>query len=256
MQYDLRTLAFLFIFYSLCGWCIESFYRSANAHAFVNPGFLKGPYVPLYGTGALVILAVCELTGNFSLTARMAAYFFSISLLELVVGETMLRVFGKRLWDYRDERFNIRGHVCPGFSLYWVVLALIFENTVYPVTVRMMAKSDPSLTFGFSLAAGAIMAIDLCFSSGAADASARLVREARAVIREGRAWDEGGAFASLWALVSVPRGGHLLTTRYIGPLNAARTWAVNRRRDILTNFWSAIKSNGIVRGILSRMGRI
>ncbi|TAL39991.1 MAG: hypothetical protein EPN93_00025 [Spirochaetes bacterium] len=255
MQYDPRTLAFLFIFYSMCGWCIESFYRSVNARAFVNPGFLRGPYVPLYGTGAIVILAVCALTADFSLTARMAVYFFSISLLELAVGEAMLRLFGRRLWDYRDERFNIRGHVCPGFSLYWVVLALIFENTVYPVTVRLMARADSTLTFMFSLAAGAVMAVDLFYSSGAAGASARLVRETHALIRGGRVWEPGRAFASLWTQVSLPGEPHAPRPQYIGPLNAARAWAGKRRREIRGKFRSALKSNGIVRGILSRAER-
>lgn len=48
------TIAFLFFIGSMAGWVIEvvfrRFFSSANPERkWINPGFLSGPYLPLYG---------------------------------------------------------------------------------------------------------------------------------------------------------------------------------------------------------------
>ena len=49
---------FFFFFYSFFGWCFESTYVSLHEKRFVNRGFIRGPFLPLYGTGALMMLIV------------------------------------------------------------------------------------------------------------------------------------------------------------------------------------------------------
>lgn len=48
-------IAFFFI-YSFLGWCIESAIVSFNKRKLTNRGFLKGPMLPLYGSGAVIML--------------------------------------------------------------------------------------------------------------------------------------------------------------------------------------------------------
>ena len=61
------TLAFLFFMGSVLGWVLELFLRRFFSRAnperkWINPGFLVGPYVPLYGFGlcGLFLLARLE----------------------------------------------------------------------------------------------------------------------------------------------------------------------------------------------------
>ena len=61
------TIAFLFFIGSIAGWGIEvvfrRFFSSANPERkWINPGFLSGPYLPLYGFSliALYLLAMLE----------------------------------------------------------------------------------------------------------------------------------------------------------------------------------------------------
>ena len=44
------VLSFIFIFYigSTCGWILELFFRRIVHGKWVNPGFLIGPYLPIY----------------------------------------------------------------------------------------------------------------------------------------------------------------------------------------------------------------
>lgn len=48
-------IAFFFI-YSFLGWCIESAIVSFNKRKLTNRGFLKGSVLPLYGSGAVIML--------------------------------------------------------------------------------------------------------------------------------------------------------------------------------------------------------
>ncbi|MEA3471057.1 MAG: phosphohydrolase, partial [Thermodesulfobacteriota bacterium] len=48
----LSEYLFLFVFFSIIGWVLEAVFRSFHAKTFINPGFLKGPYLPIYGMGA------------------------------------------------------------------------------------------------------------------------------------------------------------------------------------------------------------
>ena len=57
------TLAFLFCIGSVLGWGLEVIFRRFfSAHHWVNPGFLVGPYLPLYGSSlcVLYLLAMLE----------------------------------------------------------------------------------------------------------------------------------------------------------------------------------------------------
>ena len=60
MNYPL-ALAFLFYCGAIEGWILEFFFRNLISHRgprgkyFINPGFCKGPWLPIYGCGGLLI---------------------------------------------------------------------------------------------------------------------------------------------------------------------------------------------------------
>lgn len=112
-----------FVIFSILGWILEMVFRSVKNRRMVNPGFLAGFYLPIYGFGALIILGSHIILDTYSLPIRSFFYFISLSVLELTTGEAIEKIFHARLWDYRDNRFNIRGHVCLLFAIYWTVLA-------------------------------------------------------------------------------------------------------------------------------------
>ncbi|NCB29228.1 MAG: hypothetical protein EOM63_05650, partial [Clostridia bacterium] len=59
-MYTYSAVQWLLIFYSYCflGWCFETTVVSAQQKRFVNRGFVRGPMLPLYGTGAVLLLFV------------------------------------------------------------------------------------------------------------------------------------------------------------------------------------------------------
>ena len=56
MEFHFNSWLVYFYFYCICGWIFESLNVSIRQRKWVNRGFMKGPWLPLYGSGALVIL--------------------------------------------------------------------------------------------------------------------------------------------------------------------------------------------------------
>ena len=55
-SYYLSQWIIFFFIYSFIGWIWESCYVSVKKHRWINRGFMHGPMLPLYGSGAVVIL--------------------------------------------------------------------------------------------------------------------------------------------------------------------------------------------------------
>lgn len=121
---------------TVAGWFIELVYRTFfSQKKLVNPGFLSGPYLPIYGFG-IVYLYLFSLP-EIPLYSRILLFFAGTTILELVTGELFLRIFRLRLWDYSDRKFNYKGLVCPLFSFYWTLLALLFYYLLFPKLVSL-----------------------------------------------------------------------------------------------------------------------
>jgi len=151
---------FLFVFFSFIGWILEVIFRSFQARAFINPGFLKGPYLPIYGTGAL-ILTICatHLEGS-SLPVKGLVYLFVTTGLEFITGFIFDGCLHTPLWDYSEQRFRIKNYVCLQFSLYWLVLAFAFEYLVLPVYLSVFNLLNPVAVDIFAIVVSGVMFAD------------------------------------------------------------------------------------------------
>ena len=111
------TLAFLFCIGSILGWVLEVvFRRFFSAHHWVNPGFLIGPYLPLYGSSLCVLYLLAELEPLIAVEQaclRKLLLFLlmavAITLLEYVAGVIFIHGMKIKLWDYSDRWGNIGG---------------------------------------------------------------------------------------------------------------------------------------------------
>lgn len=83
MSYETyTTVDWLMFFYIYCflGWCFESTYVSIQHKKWINRGFMRGPFLPLYGSGAVIMLFVTiPVRDNFFLTFLFGAVGATIS---------------------------------------------------------------------------------------------------------------------------------------------------------------------------------
>ncbi len=145
---------YLLAFFSVAGWGLECVYRSVAQKKLVNPGFLKGPYLPIYGTAAVVLTLIIasihegaiSYAANFIplvnlkigalnalyltmliLLSKGLAYFLVTTGIELATGLFFGGLLKRPLWDYSGQPLCFKNQVCLKYSCYWVLLAF-FSN--------------------------------------------------------------------------------------------------------------------------------
>ena len=142
-MYSYTVTQWLFFFYIYCfaGWCIESAYVSFMEKKLTNRGFMRGPFLPLYGSGAIMMLVVSmPFRGRIILTYLAGCV--GATVLEYVTGVVMEALFKMRYWDYSDKPLNFQGHICLGTSLAWGFLTILMTEAVH-VPVEHLVLSVP-----------------------------------------------------------------------------------------------------------------
>lgn len=122
-----------FMTYCIFGWVFESLYCSLKTGKLLNRGFCHGPWLPIYGTGATLLVLTTEL---FGLTRPLSIYLTGVlggSLLELLTGWAMYHIFQVRWWDYSRNSFNFHGYICLWSSLAWGLMALLVLRLLHPL---------------------------------------------------------------------------------------------------------------------------
>lgn len=129
--YTFTQWLMFFYLYSFVGWVWESCYVSAKKRRWVNRGFLNGPFLPIYGFGAVTIL-VSTVAVRDSIPLIFLLGMAGATILEYVTGACMERMFHVRYWDYSNQKLNLNGHICLTSSLAWGAFSVLLVEVVHP----------------------------------------------------------------------------------------------------------------------------
>ena len=132
------TFLWFFFLYAFLGWCCEVCFAAVKNGGFVNRGFLNGPWCPIYGFGVcIVVLCLDPLHENLLLL--FAGSVVLTSLLELVTGFLLEKLFHQKWWDYSGMPLNIGGYICLLFSLVWGAACVFIVDVFHPFVAKMVA---------------------------------------------------------------------------------------------------------------------
>lgn len=147
--------AFLFFLGSLFGWVLELFYRRIVHKRWINPGFLKGPYLPIYGLGLVFMYLICLIDFSFIPVSfwRHAIRILFIGVvmtgIEYVGGIIFIKGMKIKLWDYSMRRGNLQGVICPLFSLIWTAVGALYCYLLNPWILSIVGWFDDNIGFSF-----------------------------------------------------------------------------------------------------------
>lgn len=148
----------LFLVGAVLGYLIEVLYRRfVSVRKWVNPGFMKGPWLPMYGFGLIIMFFMTwmivvitpddmtfynpigglfgkETVSGPCINDLLIIVIISalLILLEFIAGLIFVKGFKVRLWDYSNMKGNIMGIICPVFNLIWFSIAVIYYYGINP----------------------------------------------------------------------------------------------------------------------------
>lgn len=167
-------LAFLFAVGSFLGWGLEVLFRrfTSQNKKWVNPGFLIGPWLPIYGF-SLCVLYLMTLTESYipienKMMQKVILFIIMaivITFIEYIAGLIFIKKMKIKLWDYTDRPGNIQGIICPLFSFFWLLLSAIYYFLIHPHILDMLQWLANNLAFSFCIGFYfGIFVMDLAYS--------------------------------------------------------------------------------------------
>lgn len=161
-----QWLAFFYL-YCFFGWIFESTYVSLKKKRFVNRGFLRLPMLPLYGSGAVMMLWV-SLPVHDNLLLVYFSGFIAATALEYVTGAVMERLFKVRYWDYSNQPFQLNGYICLSSSIAWGFLTIFMTDVIHEPIARAVLAVSPVVLIAFDFVISVLFTADVYESTKAA----------------------------------------------------------------------------------------
>ena len=161
-------LQFVFIFYMGCsiGWLLELFYRRIKHGKWINPGFLIGPYLPIYGFGLTTLTFIFLLFKDSNLNPIIIILLMGLvmTIIEFI-GGIIGNINNVKLWDYSNEWGNYKGIICPKFSLIWTIISGLYYYFIAVYVMNSLVWFSKNLTFSYTLGLfTGFMVIDFFYS--------------------------------------------------------------------------------------------
>lgn len=153
----------LFFILSFAGWLWEILAYLAIDHVLVNAGVNRGPYVPIYGVGGVLLWFLLRrfyrrpgVTFLCSMAVCTVVEYIGSVLLELI--------FGMRWWDYSDRIFNLNGRICLLASLCFGMFGMLQNCFLLPFYMRFYHKLSVKTRYILCVALSVFLIADITYS--------------------------------------------------------------------------------------------
>lgn len=157
-HYSVWSVILMFFIMSFVGWMWEVSLHLVKDGVFVNRGVMHGPWLPIYGTGSVMILLLLNKFRKKPAVEFAAAVvlcgcveYFSSYFLEVTH-------HGMKWWDYSGYFLNLNGRICAeglltfgvGGMLIVYVLAPFLDNMIRRIPLRAVIASGMLLICVFT----------------------------------------------------------------------------------------------------------
>lgn len=132
-------LVLIFLAGSLAGFIYEEIFYLITDHELVKRGFLYGPYLPVYGFGAVLIALLLKRFKKNPLIVFILAMLVT-GILEYLTGYLLWEIYHKMWWDYTGLFLNIDGYVCLRSVISFGIGGLLLIYIIEPLISKLISK--------------------------------------------------------------------------------------------------------------------
>lgn len=164
-RYNITSLILMFFIFSFVGWFWEVLLHLLESGNFVNRGVMYGPWLPIYGTGGVIVLILLN-----KLREKPLIEFLSIIVVCGII-EYFTSYFleithnGVRWWDYSGYFININGRICAEGLLVFGLGGIAVVYFVAPFIDNIIKKINKNVVVIISIILITIFMVDKIYSS-------------------------------------------------------------------------------------------
>ncbi len=124
---------------------------------------MRGPFLPLYGCGGIMMLVVSKpFYENVFLV--FVAGCIGATVLEYVTGVVMETLFKVRYWDYSHKKFHYKGLVSLESSICWGICTVVFTHYLQLPIEKILLSIPYRLISVVTIVTTIIMTIDFALA--------------------------------------------------------------------------------------------
>ncbi len=142
-RYSVWSLVLLFFIFSFIGWCWEVSLHLVLDGVFVNRGALHGPWLPIYGSGGVLLLTLLNRVRS-SPVKEFFCIIFVCGMVEYWTSYYLEVVYdGMKWWDYSGYFLNLNGRICAEGLLVFGIGGMVFVYIAAPLLdnrIRVIRK--------------------------------------------------------------------------------------------------------------------
>ncbi len=142
-RYSVWSLVLLFFIFSFIGWCWEVSLHLVLDGVFVNRGALHGPWLPIYGSGGVLLLTLLNRVRS-SPVKEFFCIIFVCGMVEYWTSYYLEMVYdGMKWWDYSGYFLNLNGRICAEGLLVFGIGGMVFVYIAAPLLdnrIRVIRK--------------------------------------------------------------------------------------------------------------------
>lgn len=161
---DFMYDVWLFFLTAVFGWLWEGLLYLLKDETYVNRGFLTGPWLPIYGMGAVMLEVLFHRWRD-----RPALLFFLsmllCTILEYAAGWYLEATWGIKWWDYREMPFNLHGRICLLSSLLFGVGGMLLVWVVSPAFYSLYRRVPAKRRVALGLLVIGVFVADVTYSA-------------------------------------------------------------------------------------------
>ncbi len=164
IKYTIPTIIMFFFIFSFIGWAWEVALYLIEDGVFVNRGTMYGPWLPIYGSGGLLILL-----GLYKLRKNAVVQFFAAmtlcGVLEYFTSYALEVLHdGTKWWDYSGYFINLNGRICGEGLLVFGLGGIAVVYALAPHLAGLIGKMNRKLLMGIVTILIIIFAADALYS--------------------------------------------------------------------------------------------
>lgn len=164
LRTDFMYYVWLFFLTAVFGWLWEGLLYLVKDEMYVNRGFLTGPWLPIYGMGAVML----EILFHRWRDRPVLIFFLSMllcTILEYAAGWYLETMWGIKWWDYSGALFHLHGRICLVSSLLFGVGGMLLVWLVSPLFYAVYRKIPAEFRIVFGVFGIGLFVADATYSA-------------------------------------------------------------------------------------------
>lgn len=134
----LTLLIYYFLFFSFCGWILDSTSCTISQRRLVNSGYFRElPLCPIYGIGGLVLVFLFNSFSGYPWVIPILIGTIAVNLVEYIGGVFCVTILKERLWDYSHRKWHLHGHIDALHAVCWFFVVILSYFYLFPWFLRL-----------------------------------------------------------------------------------------------------------------------